>query len=98
MNPALDPQSYRFLPLAEAVNPPKQGLFTHWVNAWWLVHPDKGLLFYRFGRRRGWGSPQCNTDERVTRMLFEKAPPPFEGIEVQHLPSAWVPADPDDYR
>jgi hypothetical protein len=93
---ALSIENYKFLPEQEAVSPSKAGFFMHWVNAWWLVHPDKGLLFYRLGRR-GYGSPQCNTDERVTRMLFAKAPPPIDGIEVRQLASVWVPADPSDY-
>jgi hypothetical protein len=88
---------YAFLPVQEAVSPAKGGFFLHYVNTWWLVHPDKGLAFYRRGRRRSLGAPQCNTDERITRMLAAKAPPPWDGAEVRRLASVWVPADPEDY-
>lgn len=92
----IDVSRYNFLPEQEAVSPAKGGFFVHWVNAWWLVHPDKGLAFYRLGRG-GRGSPQCNTDERVTRMLYSKTGQP-EGCEVRKLASVWVPADPSDYQ
>lgn len=89
-------EDYKFLPVEEAVAPRGGLYFQHYVDAWWLVHPDKGLLFYRRGLG-GLGSPQCNTDERVTRMLFAKDPPPIDGIEVRKLASVWVPIDPCDY-
>lgn len=97
---------YVFLPLEEAVTPPKGGFFQHYVSAWWVVHPDRGLAFYnprnaRTGRRRysRYGSPQCNSDERISRKVgADTAGSVFPEVEIQHLPSVWVPIDISDYR
>jgi hypothetical protein len=90
---------YRFLPLDEAVNPAEGGFFMHYVNKWWAVHPDKGLAFFNApGRRRssnGLGAAQCNTDERIARMVSANAAWP---VEVRQIPSAWVPVDISDYQ
>ena len=99
-------EDYVFLPLEEAVSPRKGGFFQHYVDAWWTVHPEHGLLFYnpliaRTGRRRfgRLGSPQCNTDERVSRKFgLEIAGSLWPEVEVRLIPSAWVPADLSDYR
>lgn len=93
----LTEEHYRFLPVEEAVTPAKGGFFHHYVNAWWAVHPEKGLAFYNApGRRRsGLGSPQCNTDERVTREVSANAAWP---VEVRQIASVWVPIDISDYR
>ena len=92
-----DIKDYAFLPIQEAVSPAKGEFFQHYVDAWWLIHPDRGLAFYRRGRRSGLGSPQCNTDERITRMILAKSAPPWENAEVRKLASVWVPANPADY-
>lgn len=95
-------EDYKFLSVAEATAPARGGFFEHYVDAWWLVHPERGLAFYspvtRTGRRRrGLGSPQCNTDERVTRMVGAKSAP-WPDPEVRQIPSAWVPVDLSGYR
>ena len=67
--------------------------------------PGAGLLFFnpkstRTGRRGlgRYGSPQCNTDERISRKVgLETAGSVFEGIEVRLFPSVWVPIDISDY-
>jgi hypothetical protein len=93
----MDIGDYAFLPVQEAVSPAKRGHFEHFVDAWWIVHPEKGLAFYRRGRRSGLGAPQCNTDERITRMVMARCSPPWPGAEVRKLASAWVPIDVSDY-
>jgi hypothetical protein len=98
-------EDYVFLPVAEGTAPTKGGFFMHYVDAWWVVHPEKGLAFYnpvstRTGRRRfgRFGSPQCNTDERISRKVgLDCAGSVFPGIEIRQFPSVWVPADPQDY-
>jgi hypothetical protein len=97
---------YVFLPLEEAVTPQKGGFFQHYVSAWWVVHPDRGLAFYnprnaRTGRRRHsrYGSPQCNTDERIARMVGPKTVGElWPDVRIQQFPSVWVPVDISDYR
>lgn len=95
---------YLFLPLEHAVGPAQAGYFEHEVDAWWVVRPGKGLVFYnplcnrQTGRRRHrfLGSPQCNTDERVTRGMVRDGIYPFT-VEVQQVPSAWVQCSPAEY-
>lgn len=97
-------EDYLFLSVEEATAPPGGSFFQHYVDAWWLVHPEKGLAFYnpvndRTGRRRmgKLGAPQCNTDERISRMVGAKSCP-WPDPEVRKLASVWVPADPGDYQ
>lgn len=98
-------EDYLFLPVDEAVSPAKGGFFVHYVDAWWTVHPERGLAFYnpkstRTGRRRlgRWGAPQCNMDERISRKVgLDTAGSVSDGIEIRKFPSVWVPADPRDY-
>jgi hypothetical protein len=97
---------YVFLPVAEAVEPAGGTYFQHYVDAWWVVHPEKGLAFFnpksaRTGRRRHgrWGSPQCNTNKRISEMVGrETAGSLWPEVRVEKIPSAWVPIDISDYR
>lgn len=96
---------YVFLPVEEAVSPRKAGFFLHYVDAWWAVHPEHGLLFYnrkdrRTGRRgRRYGSPQCNTDRRIAEMVGrDTAGELWPEIEIRQFPSVWVPINISDYR
>lgn len=50
---------YGFLSFEEASNPPASWNLSHIKDHWWLVHPDKGLVFWK-GQ-----FPQCNTDRRL---------------------------------
>ena len=96
---------YVFLPVDEAVSPAKGGFFQHYVDAWWAVHPERGLAFYnppntRTGRRRhhGLGSPQCNTDERISRSVAGKTVSSlWPEVRIEQFPSVWVPASLSDY-
>ena len=59
-----------FVPLEEAIQIP-EGLCTIYKNRYWLIHPDKGLIFYYFHRSL---YPQCNTDfsiaDRIRNVLY----------------------------
>lgn len=92
-------EDYKFLSVQEATAPVKGGFFLHYVNQWWLVHPEHGLAFYspRSRRRYGLGSPQCNTSEQISRMVGVKTAP-WPDPEVRKLASVWVPVDIGDYR
>jgi hypothetical protein len=98
----LTEDDYRFLPEPEAERPAKAGLFMHYVDDWWVVHPDRGLVFFspRHRRRRGeyagLGAPQHNSDQRIQTLLAQDRYP-FP-VEVRQVPSVWVPASPGDYR
>lgn len=100
-------EDYQFLPVGEAVSPAKGGFFVHYLDCWWLLHTEKGLAFWnpvnrRTGRRRSGqetrlGAPQMNSDERISRLVREKCPPPFPH-EVRRMASVWVPVNISDYR
>jgi len=97
---------YMFIPADEALAPADGGHYQHYVNCWWVVHPEKGLAFFnpknaRTGRRRfgRYGSPQCNADERISRMVGAKTIATlWPEVEIQQLGSVWVPIDISDYR
>jgi len=69
---------YLYVPLDKAQTVKEGHVY---VNRWWSVHPDKGVVFYtRFLRLRIEGednepSPQCNQDEYTARHLNERLRP-----------------------
>lgn len=68
-----------YVPYEEAVTP-KQGRVCH-VNRWWIVHPEKGLTFYKSRK-----SPQCNDYEFAVRDWAKR----FPGHVVQQIPVAYI--------
>lgn len=70
---------YRFfnVPVDVATTPFGTGCL---VNQWWIVDPEKGLLFcYHLANSTNddpW--PQCNSDEKTAKILYEKMYPDFE--------------------
>lgn len=68
-----------YMPLDEATTP-KQGRTCH-VDRWWIVHPEKGLTFYKSRR-----SPQCNDWEHGAREWARR----FPGHEVRKIPVAYI--------
>lgn len=95
----LTEDDFVFIPIPEATAPPK-GFIEHLENRWWSTHPAKGLAFYnpkkRNGRRSmgGYGSPQCNPNEAMTRRRAQGKP---WDVEVVFLPSVFVKVDIYDY-
>ncbi len=57
---------YAYLPLEVATAPPKD-LICHFKDNWWAVDPERGLLFYKFGKKDRF--PQCNTNQMITDRL-----------------------------
>ncbi len=94
---------YMFLPEDQVLTPSRGTFFQCYRNAYWIVHPGKGLVFFnpvhRAGinagqRSRSWyGYPQCNTDERIARWPREF---PFP-VEARHFPVVFVPIEVSDY-
>lgn len=94
-----------FMPEDQVTAPAKGVFFQCYRDAWWLVSPGRGLVFYnpqarvgyRAGKRRhSWlGSPQCNTDERIARGGVAR--PPFP-VEVKQFPAVFVPVEISDFR
>jgi hypothetical protein len=57
------------------------------VGCWWIVHPEKGLAFYRRSSDPHYIASQCNRDKKVTEDLQPKLHPE---CEVVHLPLVFM--------
>lgn len=77
---------YHFIPLEQATKP-KGYMLHHWANSYWVVHPEKGLAF--FGK--GYGSPQCNTNEEISKRLC-----PSWGV-IKFIETVFAPLNISDY-
>jgi hypothetical protein len=78
---------YHFMPIEQATEP-KGHMLYQWINAWWVVHPEKGLAFWD----KGYSSPQCNRDESISKMLK-----PVWG-EIKFMERVFAPLNLSDYR
>ena len=78
---------FHFLPLDQATAS-RAWAVHQFFDSWWVVHPEKGLAF--FGK--GYGSPQCNKNESISRRLC-----PAWG-EVKFIEYVKVPLNVSDYN
>jgi hypothetical protein len=83
-----------FVPLDVLTKYPSEGFFRHYVDCYWIMHPEKGAISYRMGKR-GPLAPQCNRKEVVTQLICDKI---YPWAEVCHIPSVFWPIDPHDYN
>lgn len=86
---------FKFIPETEATSPTDGQFFIRCTDAYWIVHPEKGLTFFD-NRRNGYGSPQCNSNEKITRKFSEDGMFEFPH-EIKFFPLVWIPFDPRDY-
>jgi hypothetical protein len=74
-----------FLSLDQAAKPPTGGLFSVYVDAWWVHVPGLGVMLYRRYPSHS-PAPQCNTDRRivelVARDLYAETWPTVEARQV----------------
>jgi hypothetical protein len=75
-----------FTLLEKAIVPPT-GLIEHIKDKWWIVHPVKGVVYFRKH------SPQCNSDQEISRRFLAMYP----WAELRHIPSVFRTIDPRDY-
>ena len=85
---AADDARLVFVPLEKATTPPP-GMIEHIANAWWVVHPEKGVVFW--GKK--FMSPQCNTNRSITVHLAAMYP----WAEVHLISSVFRRINPQDY-
>lgn len=57
------------------------------TDCWWAVHPERGLVMFQRT------SPQCNTNEVISRRITEMYP----WAEVRFIEVAYVPHNCNDY-
>jgi hypothetical protein len=83
-----DDPRLRFVPIETATTPPAN-LIDHIKDAWWVVHPQKGLVFWDKHR-----APQCNRSEDITRRI---AGAMYPWAEIRFIPSVFLRINPHDY-
>lgn len=65
-------------------------------DCWWVVDPERGLLFYqrnRSGKLRS-ASPQCNRNESIARSIQRRL---YPWAEVRQVPLVMLPINVSDY-
>lgn len=67
-----------YLSLDEATKEPDDGLWDIWARRWWVHYPSKGLAFFR-------KSPQCNSNESISRKIQESHHPDAELLFVERV-------------
>jgi hypothetical protein len=88
-----DDPRLRFIALDKA-SALKEGIVYCYLNRWWAVHPEKGVIFYRPNKRGHGGSPQCNNNEAIVRQLTARL---YPWAEVRLIPVVIERVDPSDY-
>lgn len=78
---ALDPDAapFTYIPLDELTTP-RSGRVV--VDGWWAVHPERGAVVFR-------GSPQYNTDQRITQQVRVDL---YPWAEIRLIPLAFMAA------
>ena len=77
-----------FIPIEQATVPPP-GLIQHFKDKFWMIHPEKGVMFY--GKKHM--APQCNSSEEICKRLSSAYP----WAEIRFIPSVFKRIDPHDY-
>jgi hypothetical protein len=90
----MNENSFHFLPVVEATSPFSGTYFRLIRDSWWIVHPERGLVFFKRPHYpNGMGAPQCNPNEMIARKMVETIPYEFP-VDVRHIERVWVPIDP----
>jgi hypothetical protein len=87
---------YEFVPVEEAAKP-IPGIVCCFLDCWWTVDEQGRIAFYYGGRkdRRGGGAPQCNQDERISRMFSKKD---SWAVDVVQIPVVFRRVNISDYQ
>jgi hypothetical protein len=83
---AEDDPRLSFIALEQATIPPS-GFIEHIKDKWWIIHPTKGVCFYKEH------SPQCNSNEKISKRFLTIYP----WAELRYIPSVFRTVDPRDY-
>ncbi len=78
----------RFLPEEQALSPTENTKPI--ADAWWLVHPTKGLVFYH--SHKNLAAPQANPNVLISRRVNERYYPDFN-FQVKYYPVVFIPVD-----
>lgn len=93
------PDDWRLVYMPETDIEKASGICNVMRDRWFMVHPERGLLFYQSNRRRKGqlrgASAQCNTDKAVVERLRQELWP---WAELRFYERVIVPIDLGDYR
>ena len=89
---ANDPR-LKFVPIDQLTTPPP-GLIEHLKDRFWIVHPDKGAVFWNADKKGRDLSPQCNSNKDCAEAVFIKM---YPWAEIKFIPSAFRRINPQDY-
>ena len=84
---SIDPKDFTYIPIEEAQKPPK-GLINHIKDHYWVVHPEKGVMFYTKNKAF---SPQANSNPNIVNRYV------YEGHVVMFIPSVFHRINPRDW-
>lgn len=89
-----DPRIF-YVPL-EQLTAERTGMIRCMRDDWWVVHPDRGVVFWDQSRRRDLkkATPQANHQEQLSKLLAAKL---YPFATVQQIPCVFLPIDPRDY-
>jgi hypothetical protein len=74
-----------FVSLKEATVPPA-GLIEHIKDRWWVVHPEKGVCYFKT-------SPLCNASKKIVSERLCN----YSWAEARFIPSVFRTINPNDY-
>lgn len=85
-----------YKPLAELEEGPEAGMCEARSDMWLVVHPDKGVIFFRLNSHvRGLGALQGN---RLVHFTERRRDDSYPGALVVHTRRIFIPIDLHDYR
>ena len=89
--PQVDPDDPRLVYMSEDEASAASGLCAVLRDRWFVVHPERGLVFFQFKRGGGLrgASPQCNSNENIARSIARMYP----WAEVRLIPFVLVPQE-----
>ena len=76
----------------EDITEPKAGKWCYGPS-WWIVTPDRQVLFFHGGKRRRMGSPQCNPNKTISEHIQKRM---YQDCTVELIPMAYLTHDCDN--
>lgn len=72
---------------------PKNGLHNVYVDHWWIVHPTKGLVFYKSYKYAS-SNPQCNQNKKICQQMQRQF---YPWAKIQKIGLVYSPANPSRF-
>lgn len=91
----MNENNYIYLPESDALI--SSGIVNAMRDRYWLVHKEKGLIFYKSKFHHGLreAHPQCNSNVKVVESLFKHHDKNM--VEIKFIPLVLKPVNVEDY-